>query len=418
MAIFQFRGLKAWLKNYNLNNFIQEFGAVIIGIFVGLYANEKQREFLGLFGLEGGEEFTFTWPDSWTDSDNEVFFIAGITIFLLTLVLKILVYCNLFDFNKWTGRREKKAKGFNFNGLVQEIATLVVATTFGVFSSPLTSRMLLLYEKSEYPNPVPAAIAIGIGLLVKMLIYSQTLNLNYPRKRIWNGQALPNFFRKIDWNPPAQNFLSILIGIGIGFYAYQSNLVFLPEQQLGEWWPAVVNVGNEAANRGMEESETGRQILRVFRVFSGGSDKRNVKLVPDSFSEEEKRPYWIAGIIIVVLSVLFKILMYLGIASANSLRNFLFGKGKGRREVLGKDYNSIIDECIMIALSTVMGVMTEPLWNNIIKGEETPYPYGGLGILCLALLFFIKLLFVLGILDFNSGRRGKGRKKTKGKRRR
>ncbi|HON45444.1 MAG TPA: hypothetical protein PLR86_08900, partial [Planctomycetota bacterium] len=108
---------------------------------------------------------------------------------------------------------------------------------------------------------------------------------------------------------------------------------------------------------------------------------------------------WTIGLIVVIVCLIFKILMYNRRFNFNELRNAIFGK-RGRAELPSADRNEVIDEINMFLLTSLLGVMIDPLFANL-KGMKTPYPYGYLSLVILIILTLIKIGFILDVLDFN-----------------
>ena len=396
MAFFHPARIKEFFTRHNLNNLFHEIGATILGMLLGLYAYEKRDEIFGLLGMEGGKPFTFNFPESWTRPENRGFFIAGIVLAAIILLIKLLLYFRWIDLNRWFSNRRAKGRGVDVNGIIQELCTLIMGTVFGLFSSPVSKRVGLVFEKAEYPDPVPGIIVLAVCLVVKLLLYSQTLNFNLAsgkkgkRAKIFAPGALATFFGKVDWNDPIKNLLSVLIGVGIGLYLYQSNLIFVFEEQY-----------RAIKSKASEVMPVVQRLLGPKHAKEAAAIKKSVSLMPASVSEKEKRPYWIAGLIMVVGAALLKLLMYLAILNWNAIRDGIFGnKGSTKGRSPGRDYNGIIDEILMLFLSMIMGVLATPLFNNL-RGQATPYPYGGVGVALLALLVVIKVLFMFGVFDFN-----------------
>ena len=409
MTYFYPSQMKAFLQKHNLNSLAHELGSMILGLFVGLYAYEKREQIFGLFGLEGGKPFSFSWPASWLKAENQFYFHVGIVIVLMVVCLKLLLYFRAIDINRLFSSRLSKKKVFDVNGIGQELCTLAISAIVGIFSTPVTQRVGFLgidfTEKSTYPDPLPGIIVVSICLVLKLFLYSRALNFNaffYRRRkvRLLNFNKLTVLFSKADWNAPINEFLSLLIGIGIGLYLYQSNMIFLPEQALGPYWKVVTGIGNKAINWGLQQNKEVRSITKIWQQVHGEPPGKPIKVIPDSFSEKEKRPYWIAGLIIVIISIMSKLAMYLGFFTWNGLRDSIFSIPVGKSPPRKRDYNGLVDEILMLSISTILGVLASPILSNL-QGHATPYPYGGMGMYLLILLLFCKLAMFLTILDFN-----------------
>ncbi len=409
MKFFHPSRINSFFEKHDVNSIFQEMTSALIGLFAGLFAYEKRAEFFGLLGVEGGKPFSWSWPESWARPENKTFFTSMLVFFLIVAIVKLLLYLRFLDLNSLSVKISKKSSRFDVNGILQEIATVILGMTLGIFSSPVTqSTWMGLGSREDYPNPIPGAIVILVCLVLKLLLYSKALNFNSltskKREKIVNPAALGLFLQKSDWNIAMKELCSALIGIGIGLYLYQSNLIFLPVKA----WEAASNVVSQIDEKiGSPLKSIGEKtgwknytdpLARATRQAAQTARKINeMKLIPEI--KEENKKYWIIGLVIVIVCVALKLMMYMAFLNFNRIRDSIFSTRGSYLQTTGRDYNGVVDEVVMFLLTSLLGIMIDPIYNNF-RGNTTEYPYGYWSLFFLIFLILTKLMLALEILDF------------------
>ncbi|NUM33309.1 MAG: hypothetical protein HUU50_02095 [Candidatus Brocadiae bacterium] len=409
MKFFYPSRMENFFVKHDMNQVFQEVTSALIGVFAGLYAYEKREEFFGLLGVEGGKPFSLSWPEAWTRPENKTFFTYLLVFFLFLLLIKLLLYLRFLDLNSLSLKKGKKSAFLDINSILQEITTVVLGMTFGIFSSPVTkSTWLGMGSRQDYPNPIPGAVVIFICLILKLLLYSKTINLNSltskKNGKIVAPEALGIFLQKADWNIAMKEVLSTLIGIGFGLYLYQSNLIFLPGEMMKDLSNALSQLDQKIGSPARKIGNTfglkkyTDQLSRSTGEISRTAEQvRKVKLVPEI--KEENKKYWIVGLIVVIASILLKWMMYMAILNFNKIRDSFFSTRGAYRQSMGKDYNGIVDETVVFLITSLLGVMADPIYNNL-RGNQAQYPYGYWSLFFLIFLILVKLMLVMEILDF------------------
>ena len=120
------------------------------------------------------------------------------------------------------------------------------------------------------------------------------------------------------------------------------------------------------------------------------------------WTNPETQPYLIAGLVIIGISVLVKLLIYCSILNVNSIRDFLLGQSSRHSGGFHIDTKGIVDEIVTFALTTAFGIIAMPILKNVLmdgKDPNTPWIFGGTLILILA---WLKLALIVGALQFGS----------------
>jgi len=397
-----------FFDRHGINNLFQEASSVLIGITAGFYSFEKREEFLGLLGMPEGRPFEMRWPGSWTTPKNINFFHTCLYIFIAIVIIKLLIYLRILDLDRLFGYKSKRKTWIDLNGILQEILTIIIGITIGIFSAPITKTSWFGLSSSEqFVNPKPGIITVVVCLLLKLFINAKALNPNamfFRNGKVFQPWETSNYLQKADWNNTMKEVLSTLIGIGVGLYLYESNLIFLPGQFIEKASDVLSGINETIATPGREIGRTvgvSKVTDPIFDITNEATkitkDISKIQWVPDMTEHDKK--YWTIGLIVVIVCLIFKILMYNRRFNFNELRNAIFGK-RGRAELPSADRNEVIDEINMFLLTSLLGVMIDPLFANL-KGMKTPYPYGYLSLVILIILTLIKIGFILDVLDFN-----------------
>lgn len=419
-----------FFQRHGIDNTYHEITSALLAVAMLYFANEKQLELLGLLKLPHGIPFQWAWPPLWTSPDNIAFFHFCLYTLMVLLLVKILLHLNVFSFDRLFKFSQHHRHGINFNGFLSELLILILSTTIGIFSTPVTVKQKILgipiSSHDDFVSPITGIIICLICLILLFLIHSRAINLNAlasGREKFINLWATGTYLQKADWNIFFKDFLSTLIGLGVGFYLYESNLIFIPGQILNSFNNAVGTVIGKTNDiihsigdvGGSTTQKVTRKVTKITKFASqltneatGTVRDMSVHFMPKM--EDHAKKYWMIGTIIILGCIFIKFLMYKGWFSFNKIRNAMFGMGR-IRELPPLSTNEALDEILMFALTSWFGVMADPFFHNLRGLTPTmPYPYGQIGVIVLVILVLLKLCFITDILDFNNYRRSSSKR--------
>lgn len=396
-------------------------------------------------------------PKKWTSAENQPFFILAIAILLSSLVVKFAIYLSFLDVNrlktKIAGTKRKPEKRrVDWNGILQEIGTLGVSVIGGLYLQPALEE-LMQGEMGSYPYPF-LLMAIFVGCIsLKMAVSSTFLDLgSFVRGKspLVSARRLRKFSRTYDWNGFVQQISTIVVSLGLGFYAYESNLALLPikwktDRELvqevaqkksppapktqappektkkdgglgsifGEDLGGILeDVGNELGQvSGVEKliqyTEEYDEVFKDLGIRGGLKDKieetirEGVDPVPNNWTKPGNIPYLVAALAIFVASLALKFLIYFRALDFNAiLKRARTATTKPGKTV---DWNEIVDELTAIILGTFLGLYAEPLLDTL-AGETAGFPYPRLGPCIIFTCLIVKLLLYLEIIDLASSK--------------
>ncbi len=365
-------------KDWNL--LAQEITTVVLGVGVGLYCYEKKA----LPGILRPLEWV---PGSQVlAQEDHPFLTAGLVMIGVAAFIKVLIYIGLLDLNALKSGKKRSRHGININGILQEILTVLLGFAIGLFTTPVVKNAVL-FEQSEYPDPIPG-ITLALGcILMKTFLYAGVFNFNLTGRLIQPSKLGP-FLSRYDWNHFVQEATSTCIGIGIGLYMYQSGLVFV----LGDF-------GNKLVGKAQEEAGS---ILERIPIF--GSKAKELALTP-LWSNEQTQPYLVAGLVVIGICVLLKLLIYCSLWDANRMRDGLLGSSGRSSGHYGIDAQGIADEIVTFLITIVLGIVTAPLAKNAMLDDKDPHNFLLGGGILLAILCWVKLALITGALRFGSYRK-------------
>lgn len=414
-----------FFERHGLDNIYHEITSALLALAILALADEKKLEIFGLLKLPHGKPFQWAWPPLWTTPENISLFHGFLYTLIVLLLIKILLYLNVFSFDRLCNFTKHRRKGINFNGFIIELIIIIFSTTIGIFFTSITVEEKIIFipisSHEIFVSPITGIIICLICLILLFFIHSKAINLNAlasGRGKFINFWATGTYLQKADWNVFFKDFLSTLIGLGVGFYLYESNLIFIPGQIVNQFNNAVSTVIDKTNSIFNTVGDTGGKTTKtitnkVTKITKFASQLTNeatgtvrdmsVHFMPNM--EENEKKYWMIGTIIICGCIFIKFLMYKGWFSFNKIRNAMFGMGR-IRELPPLSTNEVLDEILMYALTSWFGVMADPFFHNL-RGQtpHMPYPYGQISLIVLAILVLIKLCFITDVLDFDSDRR-------------
>ena len=156
---------------------------------------------------------------------------------------------------------------------------------------------------------------------------------------------------KHDWNRLLQEITTVLIGVGVGLYLYET------------------------------------------QIFNNILGIPGTGIIP-----ETSRPYMKFGTMLLVACLLVKIILYFSILDANALKNGKITKPRRRRV----DVNGIFQEILTAVLGLYIGMFTTPVVKNMWVLEQTEYPDPTWGILLMTACLVCKILLYAEAIDLNA----------------
>lgn len=220
-AIWQPKKFRPFLAKKDWNKGFQEFSSIIIGIATGLYMYESRLIFLpeqwaqNVFNAIGlGEWFSnfmsgvrdtavsvfdqtigstplrkeVDWvPDLLSNEAARPYVIAGGILLGVCIVLKILIYCSLWDANRlrdsmMNQRGRHYNYGIDYNGIVEEIVTFLLTTVFSIVTTPVV-RNALDQEKDSYYCQYLFLGLLAVLLILKFLLMTGAMEFGRGRAK-------------------------------------------------------------------------------------------------------------------------------------------------------------------------------------------------------------------------------------------
>lgn len=400
-----------------------------------------------------------TVPSRWTTPENKPFFILGILLVCVALVTKIAIYSGTLNLNRLGQKRgKKKKKRANINAIANEISTFGLSAIGGLYLMPALENFMRNQDAS-FPYPWIIAGIFAALVLLKIALHSSFVDFNAWRRggRMVSNQRFQKFSKTYNWNTFAHQMTTAILGIFLGFYAYESNLALLPmkwqmDRQVGQEvagnttsapqqkdsgffdnvWKAVRKVTpmvrdtefwkKSGAERYAQYAQKYDSALeqagvkgylktKVKRLASGGVD-----YVPDRWTQKGNLPFLLAALILTVLSFIVKWCLYFHIIDFNDWikRRKLVRKAKKKPPV---NWNAIVQETAAITLGVMLGIYTEPFLDYMAGETNVAYPYPSAGPIVVIACVAIKVALHMKIINFNK-RRAVKKAPVKRKRRR
>ncbi|WP_372367184.1 hypothetical protein [Candidatus Uabimicrobium sp. HlEnr_7] len=361
---------KAFLVKYDWNKMFQATATILLGIGVGLYQYEQ------------GELLQKSRP----------FFIVGGVLLVACLLTKATLYLGLWNANSLKGavtgkKQQKRKRGIDINGILQEIFTVLLGLGIGMCSTPVVNNAVI-FESTEYPDPTPGLILIVSCVFLKIILYSEALN--FSQENFIQLRKVKSFLARYNWNSVTHEISSTMIGIGVGFYMYEAGFKLI----FDKWFPGLTK---ELWGSGVAQSYLSDE-LGIFGLFATS--------YLDNMLETQK-PLVITGLIIIGACILVKVLLYLRRLNMNNVRDSLLGQ-RSTKKASSVDYRGIADEIVSLAFTLFLGVLITPYIKNAV-GESDPYGYQVFAICGTILFGWIKLALIVDALEF--GQRRKSRSK-------
>lgn len=371
-----------FFRRQDWNTLAQEITTALIGIGLGLYCYEKRVAI-----IPGTESFLSKLPGSQIlTTEDQPFLTAGLIMMVVAGFIKIILYLGVIDLNRMKGKSSRR-RGINLSGILQDALTIVLGITIGLFTTPI-AKDLVLVEKVEYPNPW-----LGIGLtatclFAKFILYADVINFRRGL-RFFQPHKIKTTLAKLDWNAWLQETTATCIGIGIGFYMYQSGIT----TAFGDFGDKVLG---KAENRATSLWD---------KVASPITGKKFNELGINSIWEDDQgKVYVIVGLWLIGVSALIKFLIYTSIWDANHTRDFLVGHGGGHSKPFGIDFAGIMDEIATLLLTVAIGILTAPITKNAFLENQDPQTMGVIIPVAVFVLALFKFALYAGALQFGSRR--------------
>lgn len=387
-------------------------------------------------------------PQNWKSREARPFVITGAVLVLAALIIKILLYMGILRLRRTSvtppvhskyakGKAEiKPRRHTDWNGILGDICTLAMSAIGGLYLQPAIEEFLK-GEPPSYPYPLQGILVFLIIVAVKLALNSTLLDINMWARRsgpMWSLRRLGQFSRGYDWNHFSHQMCTLILGIGLGFYAYESNLALLPMQWqsdrqvakeiskesapreqsggLDKWFrvfqkdpKAKEFLALKKVQRVLEHGEKYQQVFDKWGVKGKFRDKldkflrEGVEPVPKAWKDPANLPYILAGLVIVVLSLAIKILLYLQIIDINRLIKYrkLKPKQTGKKRI---EWSEMCQEFTTIALSVMAGMYTNPCLDWLAGEEAVSYPYPRIGPLIILACLLVKFMLYFGIIRF------------------
>lgn len=398
-------------------------------------ANKKNLDSLMRKGVE-------PVPQRWNTPEAKPYFILGVAIVVCCFLLKILIYMAIMDFerlkNRLYGKLKRKAsakavKRVDWNGILHEITTLLLSVIGGMLILSSVEDFLK-GEEVSIPYPLFCVITVFVCLLIKAALYSSFFDINEWRQskrgRLFSRVRFRRFSKHYDWNELAQGFTALVLGLGLGIYAYDSNLALLPmkwqmdrevaSEVAKESKPKKENSGwgigellgdNETVDKYWKVTGANRYVNNIKR-YTKAFDKlgirgelkqkmdrlmrSGVEPVPEKWKDPANRPYLVAFLILFLFCLILKIAIYLSFVDMN---RFVKGKAMAHNP---SQWNDMIQEMAGIVMSTFIGVYMEPGMDYVLGGDkEVGFPYPVAGPITIGVCIFIIVLFRYRWIDLD-----------------
>ena len=398
-------------------------------------------------------------PEKWTRQENRPFVILGLLIIIAASVTKTLLYMHLLSFNGTSSKllakpqsramKNRPARAIrpptDWNGIVQDACTITLGAIGGLYIQPSIEEFLK-GEAPSYPYPM-SGVLIFVGLLlVKMALSSSLLDIVSWRTGVGPLVSLRRFryfSRAYNWNDLAHETCTLILGIGIGFYAYSSNLALLPlkwqtdrqvagqivveatpreeqpsgfnpfgnlfgqnpviKEQLNRFWD---KTGVDRYAQNLEKYTNVYEHMGIRGRFKHKMDqfmRQGVEPIPAAWTAPANRPYLIAGLVILLICFILKIGLYGHILDINAIIKNI----RATRQPV--EWNEMLQEVTSITLSVMAGVYTDPTMAWLTGEEAISYPYPRLGPALLLGCVLAKFLIYCGILNLNRQVKAKAR---------
>lgn len=396
-------------------------------------------------------------PEKWKSPENRPFLIFGLLLIIICFSLKIAIYSGKLHLNRLKlrllkgGKSPPKGKNLtDWNGIIQEIATLGLSIIGGVYILP-GLEAILQGEQASFPYPFLGFLTFATCIFLKSLIYSNFLDLNVWKQegqkgkkgQLFSWRRFRQFSKEHNWNKLAQEVTTIIIGVALGIYAYDSKLALVPlkwsmDKQVGKqveqtqptekpsFWDniwqntpkGVKNFWNEqGADRYLQNLDKYTQVFNDMSIEGGLKNKLDslmrsgVDTVPDSWKKKENLPYLMALLAAFLASILLKISLYFSWIDLNRV----FQKEKKLRNLRPRaNWNELFHETSSILLSAMTGIYTDPFFDTL-AGQEASFPYPLVGPILILVCILLKIGLYSGL--FNLGRSQDPKSLNKGKKR-
>jgi uncharacterized membrane protein len=239
---------------------------------------------------------------------------------------------------------------------------------------------------------------------------------------------------------------SLILGVGLGFYAYESNLALIPMKwqtdnqvakemkkeasnsqstpsqrppksgwdKIGDFFKSNPVVKEKmqkfwnktGVDRYVEHIDKYAQAYDRMGVRGKFKDKMDrfmregVKPIPQKWTTRENLPYFIAGLILVILSFIGKLLLYLQVIDVNRfIKHRKWAPKKISQQTI--QWNEMIQGFTTIALSVMAGMYSTPFMDWLAGQEAISYPYPRLGLIIIMMCILLKFLVYFQLVNFN-----------------
>lgn len=303
MFRYQSGKFATYLQKTNWNRHLQNLGTVAIGLGIGLYLEFEE-------------------------GDQEKYFQTVVVVLGIIALIKLAIYASWIDFNRLKGQRDKSHHSVDINGILQEIPVAVLGIALAGISSPVAKRRFGFTASAEYPDPTYGILVIIACLICCVLLASKALNFGRGGSFMQLHKVRP-FLANYDWNEIFHEVASILIGIGIGLYLFETGIAFAPfeaAQKISKNFPGLQKTFGDFGGKLGRDLKMAENIVRKTPL----KNKFSLQELTAGWGKKAQ-PYLVVGATIVGICILLKILMYLHIWDANQLRNALVGRGRRRR---------------------------------------------------------------------------------------
>ncbi|WP_372369415.1 hypothetical protein [Candidatus Uabimicrobium sp. HlEnr_7] len=385
-----------------------------------------------------------TVPSRWTTPENKPFFILGILLVCIALLTKIAIYSGMLNLNRLGSKRAKRKRTkANVNAIANEFSTFGLSAIGGLYLMPAMENFLR-NESTSFPYPWLIAGTFVFLVLLKIALRSSFVDFNSWRRggRMVSNQRFQRFSKAYNWNTFAHQVTTAILGIFLGFYAYESNLALLPmkwqaDRQVGKEvagtpttqkqepgffdkiWKTVSQAEPYIRDSGFWKKSGAERYVQHAQKYDSALEKAGVKgylktkvkrlasggvdYVPDRWTQKGNLPFLLAALILLALSFIVKWCLYFHIIDFNDWikRRKLVRKTKKKPPV---NWNAITQETASIILGTMIGIYTEPFLDYLAGEANVAYPYPQAGPIIVIVCIAIKVALYMKLISFNKKR--------------
>lgn len=225
---------------------------------------------------------------------------ARVSLLVITAVIacgimsKSMIYSGVINFNAGK-RRRKWTHHAVTTQVIQELAMAIPSMLVGCYCGPIL-KSFWLRERFDYPQPGWAILVILLCVLIKFILYTKVVTVGTPTKMIlYTPQALSIFFARHNWRRFVQLSTTVVLGLLLGLYLYQSRIIFKP----AAWWPS-------------RYAEVYEQPTAIISFISSNAikDEYMVKSFSALWEDPQIQPYLKAGLVLALFCLLLKFIMY------------------------------------------------------------------------------------------------------------